>query len=283
MTGFASFAVVDWSSGNDRGTKPKKDAIWIGSVLGGVAQDAVYCRNRDVAHILLKNLIKGELAAGRRLMIGFDFPFGYPRGFAAAVTGSSDPLALWQWIAKELQDTPKANNRFALAAKLNSFFPGVGPFWFNGTRTDLPDLPRKGRDRYGHGLPERREVEARAKGSFTCWQMGGAGSVGGQVMTGLAALHRLRKDFPEKIAVWPFECDSKPVHFVEIWPSLIDPIVKAADDPIRDRAQVRSLSRALHALPPARLQAMLDVEAPEEGWILGLGHEKELEEAACQS
>jgi molybdopterin molybdotransferase len=274
--------VIDWSGGNDTGPRPRRDAIWAGAVIGGTEIDPVYIRNRDAARDWIAGLIASELAANRRLFVGFDFPFGYPEGFSAAVTGSADPLRLWDWFAANLTDTPRGNTRFALAGWLNTRFPGVGPFWFNGTAHDIPDLPRKGRDRKGHGLPERRRAETLAKGAFPCWQMGGAGAVGGQVMTGMAQLARLRAAFPEQIAVWPFEPQDRPVSFVEIWPSLIASAVREAADPIRDRAQVRLLSRALSRLPPERLAAMMEVNAPEEGWILGAGHETELLDTLTQ-
>ena len=283
MSAFDSFAVVDWSSGNDTGPRPRKDAVWGGAILGGREFEPIYFRNRQLAVSWLEKTIAGEIAAGRRLLIGFDFPFGYPNGFVRHVTGSPDPLALWAFYRERLVDTPKSNNRFALAGQLNALFPGIGPFWFNGGKSDVPHLPRKGRDRRDHGQKERRLAEQTAKGAFSCWQIGGAGAVGGQVMTGMAALQRLREAFPNEIAVWPFQKEPAPVHFVEIWPSLIDPVVKATDDPIRDRAQVRCLALALAGLPPARMAAMLDVTAPEEGWILGLGHERELLEAACRT
>ena len=283
MTGFDSFAIVDWSSGNDTGPTPRKDAIWACASLGGTISEPTYLRNRDLAFDWLRDLIEAERQTRRRLLIGFDFPFGYPKGFARRVTGSDDPLALWSYYRAHLLDTPKSNSRFALAGQINSRFPGVGPFWFNAGKDEVPDLPRKGRARTNHGIPERRESEQQAKGTFTCWQMGGAGAVGGQVMTGLAVLQRLREAFPAQIAVWPFEKDAKPVHFVEIWPSLIDPVVRDTGDPIRDRAQVRLLVRALANLPAARLAEMMEIDAPEEGWILGLGYEAELQEAACRN
>ena len=43
----------------------------------------------------LADLLAAERAAGRRVLAGFDFPFGYPRGFAAALTGRAEALALW--------------------------------------------------------------------------------------------------------------------------------------------------------------------------------------------
>ncbi|WP_319637481.1 molybdopterin guanine dinucleotide synthesis [Kangsaoukella pontilimi] len=228
------------------------------------------------------DLIDRETEAGRRLLLGFDFPFAYPEGFARAVTGSDDPLSMWNFLAETLVDTPEGNDRFALAARLNARFAGIGPFWFNGTARDHPGLPRRKHDRTpDHGMSERRRCESHAKGTFTCWQMGGAGAVGGQVMTGCAFLSRLRARFPDRVAVWPFEPLSAPVALVEVWPSLLAGEVRAAEDPIKDRAQVDLLSRAFAAMPPDRLSRMLDIHAPVEGWILGLGHERELAEALC--
>ncbi|SMX24676.1 molybdopterin-binding protein [Boseongicola aestuarii] len=280
MTVWDSFVVVDWSGGNDTGAKPRKDAIWAGAVLGGVEQEPVYLRNREVAYAWLCDLIRAERALGRRVMIGFDFPFGYPMGFAGALVGRADPLALWDWFAAHLTDSPDGNNRFELAGQINAMWPGVGPFWFNPTQADIAHLPRKGRERTrDHGLKDRRRVEAHAKGSLTCWQMGGAGAVGGQVMTGMAFLSRLRAAFRDELRVWPFQSLAKPVALVEVWPSLLAAEVAAQDDAIKDRAQVRLLARALSRLAGDDLGRMLSVDEPEEGWILGVGHEQALADA----
>lgn len=280
MTGWDTVVVVDWASGNDSGPRPRADAIWIGVVRDGVAETPLYQRNRQVAEESLAALIAEETAKDRRVLLGFDFPFGYPKGFAERVVGAPDPLALWDWFAGNLEDTPTANNRFDLAARLNGMFPGVGPFWFNGLKRDIPDLPLKGNDRQGHGMPERRAAETAAPGAFALWQMGGAGAVGGQAMTGIAALSRLRARFRDQIAVWPFEPLDKPVAFVEVWPSLIADVIQPGQDEVKDAAQVRVLARAIAALQPETLEKMLTVDAPEEGWILGLGMEQALKEAA---
>ncbi|NNE86444.1 MAG: molybdopterin guanine dinucleotide synthesis [Silicimonas sp.] len=280
MTRFDSIAIVDWSAGNDTGRQPRKDAVWVGSVLAGVAQEPVYLRNRVLAFEHLCDLIENELAAGGRLMIGFDFPFAYPHGFAEKL-GIRDVFAVWDYFAQRLIDTPKSNNRFALAGQINALFPGDGPYWFNGLKHEIADLPRKKPVGPVHGQRERRRVEERAKGTFACWQMGGAGAVGGQVMTGMALLSKLRARFEGHIGVWPFEDPHAPVTFVEIWPSLIDRAVKTSGDPIKDRAQVRLLAQAFARLPQDRLAAMLDVETDAEGWILGTGFEEELLRAAC--
>ena len=90
MSTFDTFVMVDWSGGNDTGARPRKDAIW--ACVAG--QEPVYLRNRQVAEAWLGDLIVDELNAGRRALIGFDFPFGYPAGFSEHVCGSADPLDL---------------------------------------------------------------------------------------------------------------------------------------------------------------------------------------------
>ena len=102
MNGWDSFVMVDWASGNDQGPVPRKDAIWIGAVLDGREKKPVYQRNRQVAEDAIAELITREAGAARRLLIGFDFPFGYPVGFSARVVGRPDPLALWDWFGDNL-------------------------------------------------------------------------------------------------------------------------------------------------------------------------------------
>lgn len=272
MSGFDTFVMVDWSGGNDRGTKPKKDAIWAAVRRAGAAEEPVYLRNRYVAEDWLRKLFYEEKAANRRVLAGFDFPFGYPRGFARALTGSDDPLKLWEWFESHVEDTPKSNNRFDLAGQINRMLgDGMGPFWFNASKVDIPGLPPN-KNTYANPFPERRESETRAKGAFTCWQMGGAGAVGGQVFTGLPVLARLKREFDA--AAWPFEPLEKDIAFVEIWPSLT--VTEAPKGMIKDAWQVSEVARQLATLRPERLSQMLDVHAPEEGWIFGLGFEEEL-------
>ncbi len=271
MSLFDSFAMVDWSGGNDTGPRPRKDAIWACVVRDGAVQALDYLRNRVVAEDWLRDLIDTELSAGRRLMLGFDFPFGYPAGFAKAITGTHDPLALWDWFEDQIEDSLTANNRFDLAGRINMSFGGKGPFWMNGLRRDIAGLPRTKQD-YRNPFPDRRAVEHLAKGSFTCWQMAGAGAVGGQVMMGLPVLNRLRHNFAGKIAIWPFQPLDKPVAFVEIWPSLN--LGAAPPDRIKDAWQVEQVALTLSRMTDQELDRQLNVSTSEEGWILGVAQDK---------
>ncbi len=271
MSLFDSFAMVDWSGGNDTGPRPRKDAIWACVVRDDALQALDYLRNRQVAEDWLRRLIETELAEGRRLLLGFDFPFGYPAGFAEAITGTNDPLAVWDWFGAQIEDSPTANNRFDLAGRINRRFGGKGPFWMNALRREVDGLPRTKQD-YHNPFPDRRGVETLAKGSFTCWQMAGAGAVGGQVMMGLPVLNRLRHAYAGKIAVWPFQPLDRPVAFVEIWPSLN--LGKAPPDRIKDAWQVEQVALTLSRLTDQELAEQLTVTAPEEGWILGVPQNK---------
>lgn len=277
MRAFDTVVMVDWSGGNDTGKKPRKDAIWACVARAGRAEEPVYLRNRGVAETWLAAFFEDETRKGHRVLAGFDFPFGYPSGFAKAVTESNDPLALWTWLDTQIEDTPEANNRFDLAAHLNRQFGGKGPFWFNGLKRDIEGLPRR-KEVYHNPFPEKRAAEAAAKGAFSCWQLGGTGAVGSQVLMGLPILSRLKKRFDA--AVWPFEPLTKDVAFVEIWPSLT--LGSGPADEIKDAWQVREVARTVSNLAPNVLQQLLDVDAPEEGWIFGLGHEKQLRDAASQ-
>ncbi|MEM8555068.1 MAG: molybdopterin guanine dinucleotide synthesis [Pseudomonadota bacterium] len=283
---FDTIAMVDWSGGQDRGPKPRPDSIFLCVARGDQVEVPIYLRNRAVAMVQLADLIANELAAGRRLLIGFDFPFGYPEGFAALVTGAPDPLALADWFAAALPPDAPDDARFHIAAELNARLGGNGPFWFR-FKNGPEGLPLKKPAWLDRGFLEKRHVETLAPGAFLSWQMGGAGSVGSQTMTGMAALSRLRRWFPGQVGVWPFELDC-PVMLVEIWPSLIDATVKAhmRQDEIKDAAQVRVLACAVaQMVSEGALAAVLDdvddgAPRSEEGWILGVRQPNQLADAA---
>lgn len=283
---FDTILMVDWSGGRDRGPKPKRDAIWACQSGPDGTEAPVYLRNRQLAEDWIVTRLDEAMGRGQRVLAGFDFPFAAPDGFAEALTGSPDPLALWQWLDDRIEDRPKENNRFDVAAMMNRQFPGVGPFWGNGLKREIADLPRRGKARSFRWTPARRATEETAKGSFEIWQLSGAGSVGSQALLGMPVLERIRRRFAGRLAVWPFQRDTAPITLVEIWPSLLSARIAAEALPheIRDAAQVRVLASALSRLSPATTEALLApplaASVQREGWILGVGHEAELQRPA---
>ncbi|TDL88073.1 molybdopterin-binding protein [Meridianimarinicoccus aquatilis] len=293
MTGFDRVFVVDWSARSAPSpAHPAADAIWIAEAATDGSCASTYHRTRSAAIAALTERLDACLAAKERALVGFDFPFGYPQGFAATVAGRPSALALWDTLAGLISDGPdNANNRFEVASDLNALFPGVGPFWGRPATLDLPGVPERGTSRTFDGLPERRGVEMQVRRAQPCWKLFTTGSVGSQALVGLPYLAKLRHHFGNTLSAWPFEHTRAPIVLAEIYPSLLDHAVELAAqadrDAIKDDLQVRVLASALMAAQQAgTLQGMFDAvpegaAQSEEGWILGVGAEAALQAAAA--
>lgn len=282
---FDGYVMVDWSAAS----KPArgKDSIWLGISLPGQNVTVENIPTRFQARARLLQLCSEAVDMRHRLLIGFDFPFGYPRGVAKHVTGKPNALALWRWLAARLKDgTDNANNRFAVASEINDLYPGVGPFWGRPDNWDFPAIPTKGRDRTGvRHPPERRMVEEKQKSAQPVWKLYTTGSVGSQVLTGIPAVLALRDDpgIAQHARIWPFEtgltAPQAQITFAEIYPSLIPP---DTSEDIKDAGQVRAVADWLRGLdrdgaleplfagPPDATADERRIIATEEAWILGL-------------
>ena len=241
---FDTHIVVDWSARSQPSpAKPTRDAIWWAVARDGVVARPVYVRTRDAAITRLAKLIAAERVARRRVLVGFDFPFGYPAGVARHLTGRDCAFALWDWLAARIEDDEhNANNRYAVAAEINRRYPGVGPCWGRPATWSVGDVPTRARartDRTAHP-PERRIADEHAKGAKTVWQLAYTGSVGSQVLLGIPALERLRRtpSIAGSVAVWPFDgglaVADRPVVFAELYPSLLRDAVARHARTVRD-------------------------------------------------
>lgn len=287
---FATHVMVDWSARSAPSpVRESRDALWL-CVAGGAPR---YFRTRADLLDWLAAFVADERAAGRRVLVGFDFPFGYPAGFAARLTGRDAAMAVWDWLGARVTDGPDNRHAaFAVAEVVNARFGG-GPFWGRHRSAPHPGVPVRRSDVAPVGLPAFRTVEAVAKGAKSCWQLAYAGSVGAQALTGIAALARLRRDPRLSGAVvWPFETGlappEAPVALVEIYPSLLTP----APHPVKDAGQVRATAEAFAALdaagglaeafaaPGLEGAAARALVAREEGWILGADRREALRAAA---
>src|SRR5438094_513858 len=80
-------------------------------------------RERDGHERRLGDLLIRAVDDGERVLIGFDFPYGYPQGFAAAM-GLEGPAwsAIWRYLASHVNDAPQTNenNRFEVASEINA-------------------------------------------------------------------------------------------------------------------------------------------------------------------
>ncbi len=280
--------MVDWSAAAVPRTGA--DSIWIARRGPRGAIRLTNPATRAEAEAQLSHLLRQDIAKGRRVLAGFDFPFGYPAGTARRLGLTGAPWrAVWDLLRAEIQDGPaNANNRFAVAAGLNARLSGEAfPFWGCPARAASPLLgPRRARAHGPGDLPERRHADAAAPRAQPVWKLYTAGSVGSQALMGIPVVARLR-DHPavaDRAAIWPFEtgltCPSAPLVLCEIYPSLWCRTAPAGT--IKDAEQVRVVVETLAAqdrsarlpelfagLTPLSAAARKAVER-EEAWILGL-------------
>jgi precorrin-8X/cobalt-precorrin-8 methylmutase len=276
---FDAYVAVDWSA--HKRPKTGANSIWICSA-GGPPENP---STREEATERVRALLREHVSAGRRVLVGFDFAYGYPQGFAAALGAGKEPWRrVWEHLGREIADDPtNRSNRFDVAVALNERLDAPA-FWGWPTRDDrLPS--RKPQQRV---LPEFRATErflgAGGHRPFSVWQLAGHGSVGSQALVGIPRVLSLRDDaeLAPVSAVWPFETGfavptAQVVH-AEIWPSLV---ATRGLHPVQDADQVASVVARWAALDAADALAPLfeapgglsedDAEAAvrEEGWILG--------------
>ena len=291
MSSFDACIIVDWSA-NSR-PKTGKDSVWwciASRERGEIRNEApVNSRTRSEAKTEIAARLTAMVEEGRSVLVGFDFPYAYPRGFAEALGLRGEPWrAIWDEISGLVRDDQRGfvNNRFEVAASLNGRLADRGRFWGcprSARRAGLEMTKRAMRD---GSLAEFRVTERRIPGPKSCWQLFYNGSVGSQALLGIPVLASLRDDprLASASAVWPFETGAtlparipgraRIVH-AEVYPSSIAAL--PAPGEVKDAAQVRTLARHFLARDSAgALEADFAAPAlyadawPEEGWILGV-------------
>jgi precorrin-8X/cobalt-precorrin-8 methylmutase len=279
---FDAYVVVDWSAN----TTPKagKDSIWIAEAVRAgrrlTMREPANPRTRDAAHAHLSKSLAQHVAARRRVLIGFDFAYTFPRGFADALAlDRSETRAVvdddardgtdarWRRVWRALSDTihddaTNANNRFAVAAALNRRLGRApGPFWncpraaacrtLAITKGAFPYVTRGKR-----ALAEYRMVDLALRRSGrivqSVWKLFTTGSVGSQTLLGIPRVQALRDEptLAPVSRVWPLETGftSTPspatgafVLHAEMWPGIVAPIHD--DALVRDARQVMTLAQ----------------------------------------
>jgi precorrin-8X/cobalt-precorrin-8 methylmutase len=286
MTLFTHYIAVDWSARNE--PKRGKDSIWISEDSLEKGHIGLWnIRTRYEAIQSIEERIRYAIKSEQRLLIGFDFAFGYPAGFAKAVTEEASWRSIWNWLAEVVVDNSKnQSNRYAVAGQMNSIIGlEAGPFWGHPHQHEYANLgPRKPADNPS-SFSLLREIEKKTHGAKSVFQLAYNGAVGSQTILGIASLARLisKPELSNHIEVWPFETlnryeTSKPITFAEIYPSSHK--VNRDMHDILDAAQVRSVSRDMAYWDKTDvLSDKLKVSGltseqsrrviSEEGWILG--------------
>ena len=208
MTLFDTYILVDWSASRVR--KTGRDSIWV-CRLGPGGETVENPPTRHEARLLLAEMLAEATAKGQRVVAGFDFPFGYPAGFAQRLGLAGTPWrAVWDEISRLIDDgQDNHNNRFAVAAGFNRRISGGAfPFWGCPAGQAGECLSPTHHHRHtADGLPEKRLIDEWMVGAQPCWKLAYTGSVGSQVLMGLPVVRALRDDrrWAACARVWPFE------------------------------------------------------------------------------
>ena len=295
---FSAYVIVDWSAA----AKPTTgaDSIWIGVLKRDIrfrmAFESFNPPTRAEADARLKLILDDLKKRGERALLGFDFPLGFPRGFAAALSlpGEQPWLSAWNQLDKMVKDkADNTNNRFGVGSEINRRMTGGPfPFWGCPPKDTLTTLqPKKTRDHGPGDLPEYRHADLAAKGAASIWKLYYNGSVGGQAILGIPFVKRLKAARGDGVRVWPFETgfkalteaalDGVEVVVAEVYPSMLKP--QGAPGEVKDLTQVRTTAEHFARLDEANklgalfgpakdtaADVVLDAER-EEGWILGAG------------
>ena len=84
MSAFDRYVAVDWSASNSPVTG--KDSIWLGeasrTASGIDLRPSHNPRTRSEAMAVVEDLLLHAMSRGERVLLGFDFVFGYPTGAA---------------------------------------------------------------------------------------------------------------------------------------------------------------------------------------------------------
>jgi hypothetical protein len=284
---FDTYIIVDWSAAAT--PKTGRDSIWV-CCLGPDGESVANPPTRYEARELLAGLLADAADRGDRVVAGFDFPFGYPAGFASRLGLTGTPWrAIWGEIARLIDDREdNRNNRFEVGADLNRRVSGGAfPFW--GCPTNSANDFLRMRHHRGHTsdepLKERRLIDEWMVGAQPCWKLAYTGSVGSQVLTGLPVVRALRDNprWANVTRVWPFETglglpDDARIVFAECWPSWWKPCSRLG--PPNDKAQVRTVARIVAAadragelaswFTPIIPDAAATQVVAEEAWTLGV-------------
>lgn len=300
---FDVFISIDWSaSGTPSPAKPSANAIWLGyRDVGGKAYEK-YFRTRYECLSFLRSTLHSAVDNSQKVMIGYDFNFGFPQGLASSM-GYTDRETSWEFLWKYLHhhiedSSDNRNNRFRVAHSINTLISNFpGPFYGTPTSQQTPNLASTGCPFPYHAptslLSSKRICEEATPRSQPVWKLLGIGSVGSQTLVGIPALYSLWQDIllKQHTQIWPFttnfqfpainSSDPLIVH-CELWPSIV-PSHYLKDLPIKDQSQVEAVVSWLYDMqqrntlsdlftPPSSL-SLSDIQTIccEEGWMIGAG------------
>ena len=208
---FTYYACLDYSGARSR-------AFQRGHIVLAVAETGVKRyriitnKDRDEMRIYLVDFFRENAQKGRRIILGIDHNFAFPRGFYHTLTGY--PFFSWnQWLdllKNGMLSLPFADGDPRLWGEMinriiaQRLVTSCGPFWGPG----FPEKKRPPFDFDRAPFRERRLIEECLPRTQPVFKLGGAGSVGLQSIHGLYQLSLLSENLQaddQPPFFWPFD------------------------------------------------------------------------------
>lgn len=223
---FDAFVAIDWS-----GAARRYDGIAVAICGPGRTAPKLVappCGARWTRQQIAEWL-KGRLDSGRRVLVGFDFAFGFPFEPAHGYLGGNAPdtddiFALWSLIEAKSCSEPD----FGCTSFISD--PEYAPlFWTAGPKPE-------------HWIERKRETEhACAKATKTrpdtLYKLLHSKQVGKASITGMRVLHHVRLGKGDCVAIWPFET-VRTSAIVEIYPTMFRKIATGSIAKLRSQSNL---------------------------------------------
>ena len=296
---FNAYLIVHWNAAGKSTTGA--DSIWIGFVKRDVRFRLTFevhnPATRAEAEVLLTNLLEDRAKRRERVLIGFDFPLGLPRGLAVGLNLPGDaPLARGMGPTREDGEGQGRQHQQPVRCRLRDQPP---PDRWTVPVLGLP-APRHLDDHcnrsaaHEHGaddLPEFRHVETAMKSGQSVWKLYYNGAVGPQAILGIPMVRRLKLAFGRgHEGSGPFETGLKAlsendlvgVDVVAAEVSLSTITAQPSAGETKDAALVRTLAEhfakqdeggklaGLFAPGKTLAEDVVAIAQTEEGWVLGV-------------
>ncbi len=233
---FDAFIAIDWS-----GAANNYDGIAVAICSNGrTSPKLVAPRGRRWTRMEIAEWLESRLNSSDRLLIGFDFAFGFPFESEHGYLGGKAPgidniFALWSLIEeKSCGDADFGCNRFIHDSNYSPLF------WTSGPR---PKLWIERKRRTEHACAETTTTRP-----DTLYKLLHSKQVGKASITGMRVLHDVRSRHSNVVAIWPFE-KARRSAMVEIYPTLFRKIARGSVAKIRSHSALNTALACIDSLP----------------------------------
>jgi len=233
---FDAFVAIDWS-----GAAGSYAGIAVAMCRAGrAAPRLVRPRSIRWTRQAIANWVTSQVGAGQRLLIGFDFAFGFPFepevGYLGGQAQEIDEInALWSLMETKSCGEPDFGCNRVVADPDYTLL-----FWKSGLKPEHW-VERK-------RLTERACAEATGTRPDTLYKMLGSKQVGKASITGMRVLRHIRSRSADAVAIWPFET-VRASAIVEIYPTMFRKRATGSLAKVRSRSDLNSALRNLGSKP----------------------------------